>query len=157
MKKITLLNIFYIYSIIAVKKGGFYMASAGNSYTIKLKSPHLKWGVERYTGSRDIIYGEGYIPIPADIAYDFKLLNLNGTNGQDIFGQNLFHCKSVDGHYEGTLRAQGNQSDDRYAKQFSGDNNLKAIGSWYAAIGAAVGDTVKVTWTSPIDIIIEKL
>lgn len=133
------------------------MAQAGDTYTVILKEAHLDWGTHRYTNSRGMVYGEGYIKIPSDVAYSFKLLNSNGTSGKDVFGQNLFYCKSKDGLYQGVLRAQGDQNDKRYAKQFSADDDLKAIGSWYSAISAAVGDTVRVTWTSPNEIIIEKL
>ena len=77
------------------------MAKAGDTFTIILKQPHLNWGSYRYTNSRGVVYGEGYIPIPAKDAYRLGLLNSNGTNGQDILGQNIFHCSSVDGHYNG--------------------------------------------------------
>lgn len=134
------------------------MAQAGDFYTIELKLAHLKWGEHRYTNSRGTVYGEGYIAIPARIARSFDLLNLNGTNGDDIPGKNIFFCKSVDGLFEGTLRAQGNQeSNSIYAKQFSGDKDLKAVGSWYCRINAEVGDIIKVSWQSPYDILIEKL
>lgn len=127
------------------------------SYVITLKRAHLEWGSHRYTNSRGIIYGEGYIPIPADVAYDNNIYNQNGTDGEDIIGQNLFYCSSADGLYQGVLRAQGNQDNPRYAKQFSGDKNLKAIGHWFSQIDAAIGDRIRVTWASPTEIIIEKL
>lgn len=44
-----------------------------------------------------------------------------------------------------------------HAKQFSADGNLKAIGSWYASMGADIGDKVRVTWISPTNIEIEIL
>lgn len=134
------------------------MAKAGGTFTIILKQPHLNWGSYRYTNSRGVVYGEGYIPIPAKDAYRLGLLNSNGTNGQDILGQNIFHCSSVDGHYNGYLKAQGNQGGDyNYAKQFAGNDDLKAIGDWYYAVGANVGDRVKVTWISSTEIQIEKI
>lgn len=134
------------------------MATAGNSYTIVLKKAHLEWGVHRYTGSRGIVYGEGYIPIPATYARAFNLLNQNGTNYTDILGKNLFNCVSSDGLFAGVLRAQGNSgAGDIYAKQLSGDGDLKALGDWFYAVGANVGDKVKVLWTSPTDVVIEKL
>lgn len=128
-----------------------------SSYEITLKRAHLEWGSHRYTNSRGIVYGEGYIPIPADVSYANNIYNQNGTGGNDIIGQNLFYCNSADGLYQGVLRAQGNQDDSRYAKQFSGDKNLKAIGTWFYQIGASIGDRIRVTWTSPTEIIIEKL
>lgn len=138
-------------------KEEFSMAQAGDTYSVILEEAHLKWGTHRHTNSRDKVYGEGYIKIPSDVAYSLELLNSNGTSGKDIFGQNLFYCKSKDGMYQGILRAQGNQNDTRYAKQFSADNDLKAIGSWYSAINAVAGDVVQVTWKSSTEIIIEKL
>lgn len=133
------------------------MARAGDFYIVILEKAHLEWGTHRYTNSRGTVYGEGYIQIPADIAYSLNLLNYNGTGYTDILGENLFYCTSADGLFEGVLRAQGNQSDNRFAKQFSGDKNLKSVGSWYQSIAANIGDRVKVTWTSPTDMIIEKL
>lgn len=133
------------------------MARAGDYYIVDLKQAHLEWGSHRYTDSRGIVYGEGYIQIPADIAYRLKLYNNNGTRHTDILGENLFNCTSADGLFEGVLRAQGNQPNKNYAKQFSGDKNLKSVGSWYQSIAANIGDRIKVTWTSPTDIIIERI
>lgn len=90
------------------------MARPGNSYEITLKQPHLEWGSHRYTNSRGIVYGEGYIPIPANVAYSFDIYNQNGTGGRDIPGENIFYCSSADGLYKGILRAQGNQDDSQY-------------------------------------------
>ena len=81
----------------------------------------------------------------------------NGTRGRDTLGINLFNCHSADGYFNGVLRAQGNQNRANFAKQFSADGDLKAIGEWYATISAAVGNIVRVTWNSPTDILIEKL
>ncbi len=133
------------------------MAKAGDSYTIRLRKSHLEWGTHRYTNSRNKIYGEGYIPIPARYARSYKLLNSNGTYGQDSFGKNLFNCTSADGLFSGCLRSQGcNYEGNPYAKQFSGDGDLKALGEWFAAIDADVGDQIEVVFTSPTDIIISK-
>lgn len=134
------------------------MASAGNTYTITLCKSHLEWGTYRYTDSRDQIYGEGYIPIPSAYAYSFELLNSNGTGYRDVLGKNIFNCRSADGLFEGALRAQGcREAGDKYAKQFSADGNLKALGTWFAQIHAVVGDRIKVSWVSPTDIVIEKI
>lgn len=134
------------------------MANAGDSYAVTLTRAPLEWGTHRYTGSRNRIYGEGYIPIPSDVAHKYDLYNGNGTGKRDILGVNLFRCVSVDGVYSGVLRAQGcNRAGDIYAKQFSADGNLKAIGSWYASMGADIGDKVRVTWISPTNIEIEIL
>ena len=134
------------------------MAHAGNSYTITLKRAHLEWGTHRYTNSRGIVYGEGYIPIPSHRARAFSLYNQNGTGYSDILGENLFNCTSADGLFSGELRAQGcHQAGDIYAKQFSVNGDLRALGDWFYKIGACVGDRIKVTWISDTDIIIEKL
>ena len=66
-------------------------------------------------------------------------------------------CLQADGYFNGVLRAQGNQNRANFAKQFSADGDLKAIGEWYATISAAVGNIVRVTWNSPTDILIENL
>lgn len=133
------------------------MAKTGDSYTITLERAHLEWGTHRYTNSRGRVYGEGYIPIPAQKAYALELKNNNGTHHRDVYGANLFKCRSADQLFVGVLRAQGNQSDPLYAKQFSADKDLKAIGQWYSDICAEEGDIVQVSWVSPTEIIIQKL
>lgn len=134
------------------------MAKAGDSYKVKLREAHLGWGVYRNTSSRPPREGEAYIQIPARYAQSFKLLNTNGTGGRDVWGENLFHCTSADGMFSGILRAQGSSfADSIYAKQFSADKDLRAVGEWYKSIGAQVGDTIKVSWTSEVDIVIEML
>ena len=134
------------------------MAQAGQNYTITLQQAHFEWGTHRYTDSRGVVYGEGYIPIPDREARMFNIQNQNGTGYTDVLGVNLFNCKSADGFFNGVIRAQGcKEAGYIYAKQFSGDGNLKAIGDWFYHIGANVGDRVKVFWTSPTDIVIEKI
>lgn len=134
------------------------MANAGDSYTVTLTRAPLEWGTHRYTGSRNRIYGEGYIPIPSNVARMYELYNGNGTGNLDVLGENIFRCVSADGVYRGVLRAQGcKRAGDIYAKQFSADGDLKAVGSWYASMGADIGDEVRVTWISPTDIEIEIL
>lgn len=39
------------------------MPNTGDQFVTTLKTAHLKWGSHRYTNSRDIIYGEGYLQI----------------------------------------------------------------------------------------------
>lgn len=134
------------------------MAKAGDSYIVTLEQAHLEWGTHRYTGTRPQIYGEGYLHIPRQIARALSLYNSNYTGGADVLGKNIFNCTSVDGLFTGQLKAQGNsESGDVYAKQFSGNNNLQALGRWYSAVGACIGDRVKVEWTSPTDIRIQLL
>ena len=132
------------------------MANAGDYYIVTLEKAHLEWGTHRYTGSRPQIYGEGYLHSPRQVAHAFSLYNSNYTGGVDVLGVNVFNCTSVDGLFNGQLKAQGNSGrGDIYAKQFSGNGDLQALGSWYSAIGAQIGDRVEVLWTSPTDIRIE--
>lgn len=133
------------------------MAKLG-SYIVTLNEAHLKWGVHRYTGTRGVVYGEGYIPIPIDKARALELYNSNKTGGKDVYGVNLFHCESKDGLFCGVLKSQGCVSEgEAFAKQFSGNNDLKSVGSWYAAINAETGDQIKVSITGNDTIEIEKL
>ena len=134
------------------------MANTGDSYTIVLKRAHLSWGTHRYTNTRDVVYGEGYIPIPRKYAQRFNVFNSNRTGGSDVLGQNIFNYKSSDDSFSGTLKAQGNsKAGDIFAKQFSANDDLKVLGSWFAHINAQVHDRIKVTLTSPTDIVIEKI
>lgn len=140
-----------------MKQGGLTMAKCG-TYRVELNKAHLEWGTHRYTNSRGRVYGEGYIPIPLDQARKLNIFNGNGTGGADILGENLFNCVSDDGKFSGVLRAQGDvRKGDPYAKQFAGNNNLKAIGKWYADIDAEVGDVIEVSVISETDIVIRKL
>lgn len=68
-----------------LKKGGLYMARAGQNYTITLRQAHLEWGTHRYTNSRGVVYGEGYIPIPDQEARMLNIQNQNGTGYTDVF------------------------------------------------------------------------
>lgn len=134
------------------------MAQAGYMYEVELKDTHLNWGTVRYTGSRPSRQGEAYIPIPSNDAYSQIILNTTGTNGQDVLGQNIFRCSSVDGFFKGVLlKAQGSQYYTTFAKQFSVNDSLRTLGDWYQFVNAQVGDHVRVLWTSPTDILIEKL
>ena len=134
------------------------MANTGNFYIITLKQAHLSWGTHRYTHTRGFVYGEGYIPIPIKYARRYNIVNSNATGGNDVLGQNIFNCRSVDEFFTGTLKAQGNSAaGSNYAKQLSANNDLKALGAWFVHINAQVNDRIKVTWTSPTDIVIEKI
>jgi len=139
-------------SQLKVEKEEVYMPQAGDSYVVQLKRAHLEWGSHRHKFSRPgVIYGEGYIKIPATFAYDYDIYN----NNNPYCANTYYDCTSYDGHYSGVLLAQGNQKDRIYAKQFSEFDNLKAIGHWYYQVGADVGDYVKVVFTSPSDVVIE--
>lgn len=131
------------------------MASAGDCYVIELKKAHLEWGTHRHTSTRGVVYGEGYIPIPSKAAYRFNIYNSN--NSGVGLGFNLFNWVSSDGELSGLLKSAGNQSDARYAKQFHGNGDLKALGTWFFHCNAQVGDHVEVRWDSPTDITITHL
>lgn len=129
------------------------MAIAGNSYTITLKQTHLEWGSHRYTNSRQTIYGEGYIPIPAHVSRNFNIYNGNApTIG---LGFNIFNCTSSDGFFHGLLKSGGcSAKGNIYAKQFHGDGDLRALGDWFHHCNAQIDDTVEVRWISPTNIVI---
>ena len=134
------------------------MAKAGDSYTVELKEAHLGWGTYRSPTNREPRDGEAYIPIPKEYAREYHLLNSNGTGGRDVLGENIFRCTSADGAFSGLLRAQGSSfADSKYAKQFSVDKDLRALGRWFNTINAQVGDRISVTWESDTDIVLEKL
>lgn len=121
------------------------MPEAGNSYTVVLKAAHMDWGRHRHTNTRDQIPGEAYVQLPKLYArmYDIRL-------------GDLFTATFADGFPSFTARAAGNSTaGDIWAKQFQGDGDLKAFGRWYAYCGADVGDTVRVTFTSPTTILFE--
>lgn len=131
------------------------MPRQGDSYTITLRTAHLEWGEHRYTGTRGRVYGEGYIPIPRQCARNYEVYNSNQCEGRDVLGVNIYNCSSEDGFFCGQLKAQGSsQAGDVYAKQFSGNDDLKAIGTWFANCNAQEGDRVEVRWNSPTDIVI---
>ncbi|MGL5716562.1 MAG: hypothetical protein ACRCX2_26345 [Paraclostridium sp.] len=134
------------------------MAVAGDSYIVEIGEAHLNWGTHRYTNSRGMVYGEGYIQIPKQYARNFDIYNSNYQNG-DALGINIFNCSSDDGFLDDVqLKSCGNSfAGDTYAKQFQGNGSLQTIGAWYHHVGAQVGDYVEVTWTSPIDIVIRHL
>lgn len=134
------------------------MAKAGDSFTIQLNKAQLEWGTYRFTGTRGIRYGEGYLKIPRNYARLYHLYNGNHTKKQDILGENIFHATSKDGLFNGFFRSQGcTNAGDPFAKQFAGDKDLMALGNWYAQINAQAGDLVRVTFISSTDIIIEKI
>lgn len=129
------------------------MPKAGDFFIVELKDTHVDWGEYRYTNTRDIIPGEGYIPIPRSKAEAFRIYNTNGSSSLP-----LYNCTSIDGLYQGTLLAQGSsEKGDIYAKQFAEYKNLKGLGRWFAAVGARPGDRVKVFFTSSASLTIELL
>ena len=134
------------------------MAQTGDSFTVELNKAQLEWGTYRFTGSRGIRYGEGYLKIPRNYARLYNLYNGNHTQKQDILGENIFHATSKDGLFNGFLRSQGcTNAGDPLAIQFAGDKDLMALGDWYSQIEAQEGDRIRVTFTSYKDILIEKI
>ena len=134
------------------------MAQTGDSFTVELNKAQLEWGTYRFTGSRGIRYGEGYLKIPRNYARLYNLYNGNHTQKQDILGENIFHATSKDGLFNGFLRSQGcTNAGDPLAKQFAGDKDLMALGDWYSQIEAQEGDRIRVTFISYKDILIEKI
>lgn len=131
------------------------MAKAGDSFTVTLMETHLDWGEYRNPTNREPISGEGYIPIPKEMARKYDIFNSN--NSHTGFGYNLFTANSSDGFLNNVvLLAQGSsKAGDVYAKQFSVQDNLKLIGQWYTYMGATVGDKVKVTFTSSTEVLLE--
>lgn len=130
------------------------MPQSGIFYIVEIMEAHIMWGEfhpSRHSHSRREIYGEGYIQIPSKIAYRYGIFNKNNPFGANV----RYNCTSYDGYYSGCLLAQGNQHDPIYAKQFSQEGDLKAIGDWYDYVGATTGDYVKVVFTSPTDMKIE--
>lgn len=131
------------------------MAQQGDRYVVELKEPHLQWGEYRYTDTRETVKDEGYIPIPLNDARRLELVNSNATGGKDILEKNLFRYTTCDGYCKGFLKAQGSSvGGSQYAKQFSQQGDLRAIGLWYKYIGAHVGTKIEVFWSTPKDIVL---
>ncbi|MFT5661256.1 MAG: hypothetical protein ACI9TV_001902 [Sulfurimonas sp.] len=130
------------------------MPNKNDSYIITLKKAHIEWGTHRHTETRELIYGEGYIQIPSEYAQKFEIF-MSNKKGANI----EYKCSSSEGTLSDiTLKASGSQGKNNlYAKQFQGSGNLKTIGNWYNAIKAKTGDKIKVTFTSPTTIYLEKL
>jgi len=130
------------------------MPEAGNSYILTLKQAYLEWGTHRHTGTRGIVYGEGYLHIPSRIAREYNIFNSN-QDGANI----LYNCNSVDGFLtNATLRASGNsRAGGVYAKNLQGSGNLRLLGDWFNSVDAQVDDAVRITWTSPTTIELEFL
>lgn len=130
------------------------MPKKNDSYTVILKQAHIEWGIHRHTSTRGLIYGEGYIQIPSNIAtsLDIYMSNKVGANTE-------YTCNSTDGTLKNViLKASGSQGQNlEYAKQFQGSGNLKAVGDWYHALDAQIGDEIKVSFTSPTDIVLSKI
>lgn len=132
------------------------MPHAGDSFIVELSDTHLDWGNYRHTHSRNRIVGEAYIPIPSEYARMFKIYNSNyGSSG---LGVNEFNAWTVSGDYLGVVKTSGSKkAGDVYAKNLHGSGDLKSLGNWFYRVSMRPGDKVKVKWTTPKDIILEKL
>ena len=134
------------------KKG--HMPSANDVFITTLKKAHLEWGSHRHTLTRDIIYGEGYLQIPAREA---RRLNINNSNLSG--GNTIYLCNSSDGFLKNiNLKASGSSNaGDIHAKQFHGRGNLKVLGDWFNHVQAQIGDQIEIKWVSPTEVLITKL
>ncbi|TKH40304.1 hypothetical protein C1I59_00590 [Paenibacillus polymyxa] len=130
------------------------MPNTGNSYITTLQDAHLKWGSHRHTSTRGTVYGEGYLQIPKHVAEAYNIYNSNQPNAITIY-----NCSSIDGFLNNVLlKASGSSfRGDPFAKQFQGSGHLKLLGDWFHHVNAVVGDRVKIVFTSPKDMLIEKL
>lgn len=132
------------------------MPKKGDHFIVELGPSHVDWGRYRRTDTRELIDGEGYIPIPS---HEARRLGIYNSNHSDTgLGFNLFNCTSADNLFVGVLKATGcSEAGNIYAKQFHGNGDLKALGRWFRLCSANVGDRVEIRWISPIDVIIELL
>ena len=130
------------------------MPNIGDFFITTLKKAHLEWGTHRHTSSRGLIYGEGYLQIPANIARQLQIFNSN-----QLGAITDYTCNSVDGFLQDvTLKASGcSSAGSIYAKQFQGSENLKVLGDWFSHINAIIGDRIKITWIGNISIEIERI
>lgn len=130
------------------------MPTTGDSFITKLKQAHLEWGEHRHTNSRGIVIGEGYLQIPADIAYALEITNNKATH---IRSQEYTFSTSDSFFTNQTLKASGNQSREEYAKQFHGSGNLQLLGDWFAHIDAQIDDEIIIEFVSPTEILLTKI
>lgn len=129
------------------------MPRTGKWFITHLQTAHLEWGSHRHTNTRGIVYGEGYLQIPAEIAYKFKIKNRSSC------AQNAeYTFSTADGFITNEkLLASGNQDQKEFAKQFHGSGNLKLIGDWFNNINARSGDRIKIEFISSSEILLSKL
>lgn len=138
------------------------MPKKGDFYEVVIKDVHMNWGTKRTTINRKSVAGEGYIPIPANKAEQIGVNNSNALKKtqpriREQLGVNLFDCYDKNG-FVGKLKAQGSSRKGYiYPKQFSAFGDLKVIGSWFRNNKVSAGDKIRVSWTSPTEILIEKV
>lgn len=128
------------------------MPKAGDSFITTLKKAHLKWGEHRHTTTRGIVIGEGYLKIPAKIAYDLEI-----TNNSSTARPAKYDFSTADNFVSGKLLASGNQYYSEYAKQFQGSGDLRLLGNWFSHINANIGDRIEVKFITPRQILLTKL
>lgn len=136
------------------------MPKAGDRFIVQLSKTHLKWGTFRFTASREPIYGETYIPIPLNEARRCNIFNSNkciiDTLGVNIYNYSAYINNTI--FSKGVLKSSGcSTAGDIYAKNLSGNNNLKMLSPWIYHAGISVGDYVEVLFISPSEIEIRKL
>ncbi|HEM6112184.1 TPA: hypothetical protein U2B98_001125 [Streptococcus suis] len=130
------------------------MPNRGDQFTVTLGSTNIGWGTYRHTNSRPQITGECYIPIPSSQAHQYGIYNSNHTHGRDILGINIFNAQSADGYFNGIVKTSGSsQAGNIYAKNLSGQGNLKAFNDWFNHMGVTVGTSIIVEWISPTEIL----
>jgi len=129
------------------------MPNINDCFVTILKEAHLKWGSHRHTNSRGIIYGEGYLQIPASIARSLNITNSNSSNN------NIYSCSSMDKFLDNVqLKSTGcSRAGDKFAKQFHGKGNLRLLGGWFDYINAQIGDKVEIKFISSSKIFLTKL
>lgn len=131
------------------------MPNAGDSFTVLLTPSQVAWGTYRNPTNRVPVPGEGYISIPRKYAIRYNIYN--SKNDDTGLGYNEFIATSRDGFIDREiLLAQGNiEAGDPYAKNFAIKGDLKRLGSWFVHAGAVAGSQVKVTFTSPNEVLLE--
>ena len=129
------------------------MPNAGDSFISTLKQAHLQWGSHRHTDTRGIVFGEGYLQIPAYIARNLNITNINSTNN------NVYLCSTSDGFLNNVnLKATGcSSAGSIHAKQFHGSGNLRLLGDWFHHINAQIGDQIRIDFIRPTEILLTKI
>ena len=130
------------------------MPKKDDEFTVALGKTHLGWGTHRYTSTREVIYEEGYLPIPKKVAMDLEIYMSNKKDANIIY-----NFSTDDNFYTNEkLKASGcSTKGDIYAKNLAGNGDLKLLGKWFTFINAKVGDEIKISFTSPTDILLSKI
>jgi len=131
------------------------MPKENDSYTIKLKESHLKgWGIKRNSDTRKKIEKESYIPIPKVKAEEYSILNSNQDEENIIYKVKF---KNTDIEKIEVLSSGSSKAGDKYAKQFHGKGNLKALTPGYEALGVEIGDEIRITFIDEKTFEVEKV